>query len=218
MKELVIWLIHTPAGTVAILSAIAAFAYPKGSFNHRRAGKLFTISMLVMLITGGLAGYLKESPDDIFLSCIVIYTTFTAWLTVYRQKGDVGLFEYAALFWIVVLGLVAFSIDNTWDKIREPGIYPFWVGISVFFIIGDIRNIYQRGLSGSQRVARHLWRMSFTLIWAAMAFGDKIIKMQDSTIEEMPYIIAVPVLLVFLLMVYWLYSVFFSRKLLLKYK
>jgi len=214
MKDLVVWLIHTPAGTVALLSAAAAFFYPKGSPIHCRAGKYFIISMLIMLVSGGLSGYLKESPDDIFLSFIVFYSAFTGWLTVYHRKGHTGLYEYAALAWVIMLGLVAFNIDPTWDKIRDPSVYPFWVGVAIFFAIGDIRNLYQNGLSGSQRIARHLWRICFSLIWAAMAFGDKIIKMLDSTIEKMPYVIAVPALLVLSLMLYWLYKVFFSRKLL----
>jgi len=212
MQDLVVWLIHTPAGAVALLSAIAAFVYPKGSAIHRRVGEYFTISMLIMLVSGGLAGYLKESPDDVFLSLIVFYAVFTAWLTVFHKKGDTGLCEYAALTWIVVLGIVAFNIDPAWDEIRDPSIYPFWVGLAVFFAIGDIRNLYHRGLSASQRIARHLWRMSFSLIWVALAFGDKIIKMLDSTIEQMLFVIAVPALLVLVLMLYWLYRVSFSRK------
>lgn len=212
MKDLVVWLIHTPAGTVALLSAIATFAYPKGSSIHRRAGKYFTISMLIMLVSGGLSGYLKESPDDIFLSFIVFYFVFTGWLTIYHKKGHTGLYEYAALAWIIILGVVAFNIDPIWDKVRDPGIYPLWVGLAVFSAAGDIHNLYQRGLSGSQRIARHLWRMCFSLIWAVMAFGDKIIKMLGSTIEQMPYVIAIFVLLVLSLMLYWLYIVLFSRK------
>jgi uncharacterized membrane protein (UPF0136 family) len=117
-----------------ILSAIAVFVYPKRSSMHRRVGKYFTISMLVMLVSGGLAGYLKESPDDVFLSFIVFYSVFTAWLTVFHKKGDTGLYEYVALAWIVLLGLVAFNIDPAWDKIRDPGIYPFGVGLAVFFL------------------------------------------------------------------------------------
>lgn len=210
MQDLVVWLIHTPAGVVALLSAIAAFVYPKGSSIHRRVGKYFTISMLIMLVSGGVAGYLKESPDDVFLSLVVFYAVFTAWLTVFHKKGDTGLYEYVALAWIVVLGIVAFNIDPA--KVRAPDIYPFWVGLAAFFAIGDIRNLYQRGLSGSQRIARHVWRMSFSLIWAALAFGDKIIKMLDSTIEQMPYVVAAPALLVLVLMLYWLHRVIFSRK------
>jgi len=66
MKERVVWLRHTPAGTVALLSAIAAFVYSKGSLKHRRFGNYFTISFFIMLVTGGISGYLKESPDDVF--------------------------------------------------------------------------------------------------------------------------------------------------------
>jgi len=43
----------------------------------------------------------------------VFYTAFTAWLTVSRREGDTGLDEYAALAWIIVLGLLAFNIDHT---------------------------------------------------------------------------------------------------------
>ena len=88
MKNLIIWLIHFPAGTVALLSAFAAFYYHKGSSQHRKAGDYFTIAMLAMLFSGGVAGWLKNSPDDVFLAALVFYTVFTAWLTLYRRPGE----------------------------------------------------------------------------------------------------------------------------------
>ncbi len=78
MKDLVVWLVHTPAGTVAFLSAIAAFVYSKGSWAHRRSGRYFTVSMLIMAVSGSLAGFLKGTPNDVFLGLMVFYSVFTA--------------------------------------------------------------------------------------------------------------------------------------------
>ena len=215
LKELVVWLIHFPTGTVAILAAIAAFYYPKGSSKHKKAGQVFTIAMLIMLISGGIAGVLKGSADDVFLAALVSYTVFTAWLTVRQRQPVIGILEYLALFYIVILGLAALSIDPEWDKVEEPGVYTFDAIMALIFVVGDIRNILLKGMKRTHRLARHVWRISFSLVWAALAFGDKIIKMLDSTIDQMPYVVAVPASLVLCIMFYWLFRIYKGRALLL---
>lgn len=211
MKELTLWLVHFPSGVVSLLAVFVAFYYPKGSQQHIKAGNYFTIGMLIMLVSGGVLGWLKESPDDIFLAALVFYSVFTAWLTVYRKKGETGWLEYLALSWIVILGLLAANIDLTCENIRDPSVYPFWVGIAALFALGDIHNLIRRGIPGAQRLARHLWRICFSLVWAALAFGDKIIKLLDSTIEEMPFVLIGPGVIVLCLMFYWLYRIFLGK-------
>jgi hypothetical protein len=214
LKEIVVWLIHLPAGTVAILAAVAAFYYPKGSAKHKKAGQVFTIAMLTMLISGGIAGALKGSVEDMFLAALVSYTVFTAWLSV-RHRQVVGILEYLALVYIVIFGLAALAIDPEWEKVREPGVYIFDAIMALIFAVGDIRNILLKGVNRTYQLARHIWRISFSLVWAALAFSDKIIKMLDSTIDQMPYMVAVPALLVPGIMVYWLFRVYKGRVMLL---
>jgi len=48
-----------------------------------------------------------------------------------------------------------------------------------------------------------------------LAFSDKIIKMLDSTIAQMPYVVAVPAPLVLCVMFYWLFRVYKGRAILL---
>ena len=215
MKEVVVWLIHFPAGTAAILAAFAAFYYPKGSSKHKKAGRVFTIAMLVMLISGGIAGALKGSVEDVFLAALVFYTVFTAWLTVRRHRPVIGILEYLALVYIVIFGLAALSIDPEWDQVSEPGVFTFDAIMALVFAVGDIRNIQLKGTRRTYQLARHIWRISFSLVWAALAFGDKIVKMLDSTIEQMPYVVAVPALLVLGVMFYWLFRVYKGRVVLL---
>jgi hypothetical protein len=211
LKELVVWLIHFPAGTLAILAAIAAFYYPKGSSKHKKAGQVFTIAMLIMLISGGIAGALKGSPENVFLAALVAYTVFTAWLTVRHRQPVIGTLEYLALAYIVIFGLAALSINPEWDKVREPGVYTFDAIMALIFAVGDIRNILLKGMTRTHRLARHIWRISFSLVWAALSFGDKIIKMLDSTIDRMPYVVAIPATVVLCIMFYWLFRVYRGR-------
>ena len=208
MKELVVWLIHFPTGSVAILAAIAAFYFPKGSPKHKKAGQVFTIAMIIMLISGGIAGALKGSIENVFLAALVFYTVFTAWLTVRHRQPVIGILEYLALAYIVIFGLAALSINPEWDKVKEPGVYIFDAIMALMFAVGDIRNILLKGMSHAHRLARHIWRISFSLVWAALAFGDKIIKMLDSTIDQMPYVLVIPATLVLCIMFYWLFRVY----------
>jgi len=215
LKEVVVWLIHFPTGIVAILAAFAAFYYPKGSSKHKKAGQVFTIAMLIMLISGGIAGALKGSVENMFLVALVSYTVFTAWLTVRHHQPVIGILEYLALVYIVIFGLTALSINPEWDKVKEPGVYTFDAIMALFFAVGDIRNILLKGMKRTYQLARHIWRISFSLVWAALAFSDKIIKMLDSTIDQMPYVVVVPALLVLCIMFYWLFRVYKGRAILL---
>ena len=200
---------------MAVLAAFAAFHYPKGSSKHKKAGQVFTIAMLTMLISGGIAGALKGSVEDMFLAALVSYTVFTAWLTVRNPQPVIGILEYLALAYIVIFGLVALSVDPLWNKAGEPGVYTFDAIMALIFAVGDIRNVLLKGMRRTYQLARHIWRISFSLVWAALAFSDKIIKMLDSTIDQMPYVAAVPALLVLGIMSYWLFRVYKARLILL---
>ena len=215
MKELIVWLIHFPTGTVAILAAIAAFYYPKGSPKHKKAGQVFTIAMIIMVISGGIAGALKGSLEDVFLAALVFYSVFTAWLTVRDRQPVIGILEYLALAYIVIFGLAALSINPEWEMVREPGVYTFDAILALMFAVGDIRNILLNGMNQTHRLARHIWRISFSLVWAALAFSDKTIKMLDSTINQMPYVVVIPATLILCIMFYWLFRIYKGRALLL---
>ena len=48
-----------------------------------------------------------------------------------------------------------------------PGPYFFMGSVAVLAVVGDFRMLMHRGISGTQRIARHLWRMCFALFIAA---------------------------------------------------
>ncbi len=211
MKDLIVWALHTPAGSIAIISAMIAMSSPKGSLRHRKAGRYFSVSMLIMLMSGIAAAILKNSIDDIFLGAVVLYSVFTAWLTVYHKKGETNILEYLALTWIVFVAIAAYLAEPSWGAMRNQNTYSLWIGLAICFAIGDIRNLYHGGLSRTQRTIRHVVRIGFSLIWAALAFADKIIKILGMTIEEMPYIAIIPSAFILIIMLYWAIVILSSK-------
>ena len=218
MKDIIVWAIHTPTGTIGLVSAIVAFFAVKGSALHRKAGAYFTISMMVMLVSGFIAAYLKQSTDDMFLSTVVMYTVFTAWLAAHHKISEIGILEYVALIWIVAICIVALFISTGWRDVGVPNAYYFWAGFAALCILGDVRNLYRPSHSGIHRVIRHVWRIGFSLIWAALAFTDKIVKMLGSNVKELPQeqlilIVAAPTTLILIAILYWIANIlFYSRK------
>ena len=218
MKDLIVWMIHTPAGTIGLVAASVSLFASKGGAVHRKAGAYFTISMLIMLISGFVAAFLKESNDDMFLSAVVIYTVFTSWLTAHHKNNETGFLEYVALGWITSVALAAFFMSENWRQIGVTNTYPYVAGFAVFCAVGDVRNLHKAGLSGGQRVIRHVWRIGFSLIWAVLALTDKIVKILGSNLNELPkeqllYIVAVPIVLILMIILYWIINIlFFSRK------
>lgn len=218
MKDLIVWVVHSPAGTVGLVAAGVAFSAEKGSPLHRKAGVVFTVAMLMMLISGFVAALLKESTDDMFLSAIIIYTAFTAWLTAHHKDNETGLLEYLALAWIIIVAIVAFLNNAKSQQGGFVNIYLFWTSFAVICTIGDIRNLHHHGLPSVQRIVRHVWRIGFSLVWAALALTDKVVKMLGANVKEMSTerllpIIAIPVVLIFTVTAFSIVNVlFFSRK------
>lgn len=218
MKDIIVWAIHAPAGMLVLVTAVVAMSAEKGSVLHRKAGSCFTLSMMFMLVSGVAAAYLKESIDDMMLGALVMYTVITAWLAVHHKKNETGLPEVVALIWVVGFAITAFSISLGWRDVEAPFAYLIWGGLAILCVLGDIRNLYQSGLSGTQRIIRHVWRIGFSLVWAALALTDKIVKTLGANLksmqeEQLLLIVAIPTMLILITTLYWIVKIlFFSRE------
>ena len=214
MKDIIVWAIHTPAGTLVLVTAVVAMFAGKGSALHRKAGSCFTLFMMIMLVSGVAAAFLKESVDDVMLGAIVMYTVFTAWLAARHKKDETGLMEVIALGWVLGFAVTALFISAGWREVAAPTAYLIWAAFAVLCALGDMRNLYHSGLTGAQRVVRHVWRIGFSLVWAALAFTDKIVKMLGANIKSMPHdqvllIVALPTLLILGTVLYWISNIVF---------
>ena len=164
--------LHICSGTVGLLSGAVAASFRKGSRRHAIAGKVFVISMLSLGASAMYLAVLKQEIGNFVGGILTIYLVTTAWLTARRKDGDTGIFDWAAI--LIPLGVGASSLTLGIQKLNNPAAFHDGVPVGMNFFMGtvvllmaagDVRMIL-RGLSGTQRIARHLWRMCFGLFFA----------------------------------------------------
>ena len=110
----------------------------------------------------------------------------------------------------VGLTSLAFGVEAVASGGKRNGIpaFPFFMFgvVGVLASAGDLRVLRSGALKGAARLARHLWRMSFALFIAALSFFIGQAKVIPKPIR-IPAVLALPVLAVFVTMLYWLWRV-----------
>jgi hypothetical protein len=167
-------LLHIVAGTLGMLSGFVAVFLRKGSRRHGLVGNVFVVSMLCLSASGAFLAVMKSQPGNILGGTLTFYLVATAWLTARRRDWQPGIFDWGALLGVftvaafeVTYGLEA-AASQTGLKYGYPaGPYFFMGSIAVLATVGDIRMLVRGGIAGTQRIARHLWRMCFALFIAA---------------------------------------------------
>ena len=201
--------IHVAAGGVALVLGAVALLVRKGGTIHRRSGLLFVYAMLVMAITAAILG-------NALGGLMTVYFVLTALTTVRPESSSTRRINVAALALAAGLALVdiAFGVVAWGSPRRSLDGVPF---LMLFFIAavmivaatGDIRIMRFGVPRGGRRLARHLWRMCFALFIAAGSFfsvRERVAKILPEALATGP-MRALPILLIFGAMFYWLWRV-----------
>ena len=213
--------IHIAAGGLAIVLGAVALLVKKGGTIHRRSGLLFVYAMLVMGISASIMGLRHGLTDgNVMAGLIAVYFVGTALTTVRPASPWTRRINAATLTLALGLALVAMvgGLKAVNSHGGSPGVVPFrTIGVMSFFLAtvlllaatGDVR-IMRFGLPrGGPRLARHLWRMCFALFIAAGSFFS--IRARVAKILPEPFTTgpmrALPILLLFGAMFYWLWRV-----------
>ncbi len=169
-----ILLSHIAAGTVGMLSGFVAVAFLKGSNRHRIAGNVFVIAMVGLSLTGVYLSFAKDVVGNVPGATLTFYLVVTSWMTARRRAMETGIFDWAAL--LLILAVEALTLTWGVEAAKSPnglkygqpiGPYLLLGSVAGLAIVGDIRMLVRGGISGAQRLARHLWRMCFALFVAA---------------------------------------------------
>jgi hypothetical protein len=213
-----ILVLHITGGTVGLLSGFPAMFLRKGSRSHSAAGIIFAISMLIMAACGTYLAVQKSQSGNIVGGLTTFYLISTAWLTVRRREPQTGLLNWLAFLLALALGGVILFAGV--EKLRDPaafhdGVPPgmnFFMGsILLLAATGDIRMILRAGISGAQRLTRHLWRMCFGVFIAAGSIflaRPHLFPMIIRKSGVLLFLTALP----FLVMIFWLLRVRFAKR------
>src|SRR6266545_1710257 len=213
--------IHIVAGGVAIVLGAVALLVKKGGTIHRRSGLLFVYVMLVMGTSASILGLRNGLTDgNVMAALMTAYFVGTALTTVRPASPRTRRINAAALTFALGLAVVAIvgGVKAINSPRLSPGGVPFrTIGVMSFVLatvlllaaIGDVR-IMRFGLPrGGPRLARHLWRMCFALFIAAGSFfsiRERVAKILPEPFTTGP-MRALPILLLFGAMFYWLWRV-----------
>lgn len=207
-------LVHIVAGGLGLLSGYVALSVAKGARLHRQSGKLFVYAMLTMCLAGGtIAAMWSRSPGiNLPAALLTAYLVITALLTVRPPVAgerwlNLGLMLVALGVGVVTLTFGFEAIANGGRKNGIPA-FPFFMfaAVGLLATAGDLRMMRSGRLHGAFRIARHLWRMCFALFIAALSFFLGQAKVIPKPIR-IPVLLAMPVLIVLVTMLYWLWRV-----------
>jgi uncharacterized membrane protein len=160
------------AGLVGILAGAVAISARKGERLHRLSGNVFFVAMLTMAgVAGALATVLLARGvvgqwANVFAGVFTFYLVGTAWATVKRPAGTAGRFEIGAVLAglgiaaIALIGILPMALGPAGRENDIPVVAPLmFAGVAMLAAAMDLKVVLSHGISGAQRIARHLWRM-----------------------------------------------------------
>jgi len=197
-------MIHICGAVVALLSGFMAMALRKGSGPHGAAGTVFSISLLCAAAAGTyMAVFIKPNNGNVMGGVLTFYLVATGWAVARRRDRKAGLFDWGALFGALTIGAAAVTwglqaaTSRAGLKDGYPaGMYFFFGSIALLFAFSDVRLIVRGGVFGSQRIARHLWRMSLALLFALVSFYPSRARLfpqwvNDSKLLYVPHVLLI---------------------------
>ena len=210
--------LHITGGIVGLLSGAVAMSFRKGSPGHRAAGNVFVVSMLIMGTCASCLALMKHQPNNFFGGLLTFYLIATAWLTGRRRDGETSIYDWGALAFAVAIGVALLTLGGLvvrGDAAKQPGVplgmYFFMGTIPLLAAAGDIRMLVRGGISGTPRIARHLWRMCFGLFIASGSFFLGQQQVFPPVIRKQ-YILAPLAILPLILLIYWMIRVRLSKR------
>ena len=175
--------LHIGGGALGIVSGLIASLAVKGSVLHRKAGVLFFWAMLVCYVIGALVSpFLNSQQSTNFVAAVLaLYLLLSGVSAAKRRRFVAGMPEKIGLVMallittigITFMVLSAQSPDGSLDG-SPPQAYLLFVLAGSLALIGELKVLWQKTLSQTARVVRHLWRMcmSFFIASGSAFFGQ----------------------------------------------
>ena len=210
--------LHILGGGLAIIAGGMALAATKGGALHRKSGIVFVYSMLVLGTSASILAFDKGGfthPNFLggFMAAYFVITALTTVrdTSVWSRRLDVAAAVFALAYAILVFarGVRAMGQPHFIINGVPAAMLFFLATIFAVAFVGDLRIIRFGAPRGASRLRRHLWRMCFGLFVAAGSFfsiRERVAKILPEPFLSTP-MRALPILLIFVTMFYWLWRV-----------
>ncbi|MBP6013462.1 MAG: hypothetical protein KBA31_14650 [Alphaproteobacteria bacterium] len=201
--------LHVTAGTTALLSGGTALLVRKGEPVHRLAGNVFLVAMVLMCAGAIPVAIARQQTLNIAAASFTLYLLATSWRAATRNDGESGSSERVAFFTGMGIAAGALAYGALGPRDAAPFFYAFG-SLAAFAALMDLTVIIRKGVSGAQRIARHLWRMSLAMLIATASFFIGQPKFVPGVVRD-ANLHFVPVIAVMALLLFWLLRVLLTR-------
>ncbi|GAC1406491.1 MAG: hypothetical protein NVSMB64_12210 [Candidatus Velthaea sp.] len=196
---------HIVAGGLAIVAGFIALFSTKGAALHRRSGTVFVYVVGAMALSGAVIALFEGARTSVIAGLLTSYLVFTAFIVFQPWAVRRTWVDVAAIVAALAIGLTSIGIGLS-SVGHNPMLFIFGT-VALSCGVADFRRVWSPAMLESTRISRHLWRMSFGL-WIASAsfFLGQAHKFFPSPLKS-PLLIAVPVIVPLIAIVYWLWRV-----------
>lgn len=136
--------IHAFFGTIALVSGLGSMLFQKGSKNHKKAGKLFSISMLISSVLSLPIAWMPNH-ENMFLFLIGIFTIYLVLsgnrILLFKNKSQANFtdkFIVGCLFFSAILMLI-FGILHLIQNQNGGILFLFFGTIALLMAIRDFK-------------------------------------------------------------------------------
>jgi hypothetical protein len=212
-----ILIFHICSGIAGFLAGAAAISFRKGSRRHALAGNVFVISMMSLAVSGIYLAVVKHEPGNILGGALTFYLVATSWMTAKRRDKETGLLDWGAL--LVALALAAVTATLGFEAATSPtglkfqypaGPYFLLGSVALLSAVGDVRMLVLGGISGTPRIARHLWRMCFAFFIASASIFLARQQLFPAVLRKTGALVLLS-FLPLILMIFWLVRIRFAN-------
>jgi len=209
---------HIAGGAIGMVTGVIALASRKGQSVHRAAGSVFFLAMFMAYAIGaGVAPFLTTGQRPNFVAGILaLYLLISGTLAARQRTGKAGRPEIIGLVLaltitaagVIFMRMGAASPSGTVDGSPPQAFFLFTIA-GAFAAAGELHVLLRKSLSPVVRMARHLWRMCFSLFIASGSFflGQQQVfpkAVQDSALLYVVALSPLPIML------FWLGKVYFD--------
>jgi hypothetical protein len=205
-------MLHICGAVIGLLSGFAAMALRKGSSWHGAAGTVFFVSMLAMSASGAvIATFLRPNRLNTTVALLTLYLVGTAWRAARHRETGTSRFDVIALLFVAAVGLsgILAGIEAAGTprgtKHGMPAAAYFVFGtVALLCAVTDVRMLRRGGLAGTQRLRRHIWRMSLALLIATLSFFPGQAKLFPTSLRSTG-VLFIPHVLLIGSMAFWMF-------------
>ena len=134
-----------------------------------------------------------------------------------REEDKTGILDWIALLVVLavgatdaIYGVEAASSPTGLKEGYAAGLYFFSASLALLAAVGDVRMLVRGGISGTQRLGRHLWRMCYAQFVAAASIFLARQQLFPAFLQKTGVLIFLS-FLPLLVMIFWLLRVRFAN-------